>query len=126
MTARLLLDTHVALWWFTAHPRLNPEIQAMIADSECHLSAASIWEVAIKHKLGKLPISPRDLVRAAREAGMCPLVVTHDHGTATAELPPVHNDPFDRLLVAQARVERLRLVTGDATLAGYGGDIAVI
>lgn len=126
MTSRLLLDTQVALWWLTGHPRLNSEMQAMIANSECHLSAASVWEVAIKQKLGKLPISPRDFVRAAHEAGMCPLVVTHDHGTATAELPPVHNDPFDRLLIAQARIERLHLLTGNATLAGYGGDITVI
>lgn len=124
--AALLLDTHVALWWFSAHPRLDPQAQALIADSECHLSAASIWEVAIKFKLGKLPVSPHELVSAARDSGMRALAVTQEHGMATAELPPLHSDPFDRLLVAQARIERLRLVTGDHEIGRYGGDIQLL
>ena len=124
--AHLLLDTHVALWWFTGHPRLDAQAQAMIADSECHLSAASVWEVAIKFKLGKLPVSPRELVAAARESGMRPLAVTQEHGMATTELPPLHSDPFDRLLIAQARYEQLRLVTGDEVFGRYGGDIQLL
>jgi PIN domain nuclease of toxin-antitoxin system len=124
--ARLLLDTHVALWWLTAHPRLGSEAQELIADSECHLSAASVWEVAIKYRRGKLPIAPRELVTAAREAGIRPLPISHEHAAASADLPLLHADPFDRLLVAQARLEQLRFITADQQLCQYGGDIHVL
>lgn len=124
--AVLLLDTHVALWWLSAHPRLDARAQALIADSECYLSAASVWEVAIKFKLGKLPLSPSALVSAALDSGVRPLSVTQEHGMTTAELPPLHNDPFDRLLIAQARVEQLRLLTGDREIGRYGGDIQLL
>ncbi|MCS6787134.1 MAG: type II toxin-antitoxin system VapC family toxin [Thiobacillaceae bacterium] len=124
--APLLLDTHVALWWFTAHPRLTPQMQDTIARSPCHLSAASIWEVAIKHRLGKLTVAPHTLIELAQAANMHCLSVTAEHCAATAELPLLHGDPFDRLLIAQARIERLRLLTCDAALSGYGGDIQVV
>jgi PIN domain nuclease of toxin-antitoxin system len=76
MTSRLLLDTHVALWWFSANPRLNTESLQEIARSECWLSATSVWEVAIKFKLGKLPISPAAFLKAANVGGLRLLTIT--------------------------------------------------
>lgn len=119
----LLLDTNVVLWWLTAHPRLDSASQALIAEAECHLSAASIWEVAIKHKLGKLPLAPKVILDATRKAHISIVPITAEHGIATADLPLLHSDPFDRMLIAQARSEHLTLVTGDRILAQYGNDI---
>lgn len=123
---RLLLDTHVALWWLTAHPRLGSDAKALIADSECHLSAASVWEVAIKFKLGKLPVGPDEVVAAAYRGGIRPLPITQEHASATANLAMLHTDPFDRMLIAQAHREQLRLLTNDARLGLYGGDIQLL
>jgi PIN domain nuclease of toxin-antitoxin system len=123
---RLLLDTHVALWWLTAHPRLGAAAQALIAEAECHLSAASVWEVAIKYKLGKLEIDPHALLNVARTAGFRILPVAAEHSAATAELPTLHGDPFDRLLIAQARLEHLHLLTADDRISQYGGDILLL
>jgi len=123
---RLLLDTHVVLWWLTAHPRLGSDARALIADSECHLSAASVWEVAIKFKLGKLPVGPDDVTAAALRGGILALPITQEHAKATAKLPMLHTDPFDRMLIAQAHREQLRLLTNDARLGLYGGDIHLL
>lgn len=122
---RLLLDTHVALWWFSAHPRLSEGDRALIASSECYLSAASLWEVAIKFRLGKLPVTPDSLLTAARSGAMRLLPITPEHTVATAHLPAIHHDPFDRLLLAQARLERLELLTADGTLAKYGEAVRI-
>ena len=117
--ASLLLDTHVALWWLSGHPRLDSASQALIAEADCRLSAASIWEVAIKFKLGKLDIDPRTLLEAVREANIRLLAVAPEHGAATVDLPMLHSDPFDRLLIAQARQEKLRLLTADQRIGLY-------
>ena len=77
----------------------------MISDAECWLSAASIWEVAIKFRLGKLPMAPDVMLAAARQGGIHLLTVQPEHAAATAALPALHTDPFDRLLIAQARQE---------------------
>jgi PIN domain nuclease of toxin-antitoxin system len=119
----LLLDTHVALWWLTAHPRLDAAARTLITESECHLSAVSVWEVAIKFKLGKLPVAPEALLSVAREAHIGLLSITPEHTVATTALPKLHGDPFDRLLIAQARHERLQLLTADRLLCEYGSDI---
>jgi len=118
--SRLLLDTHVALWWFAAHPRLPEAAREEIGRSECWLSACSIWEVAIKFRLGKLTVAPDALLSAARAGGFRLLPISPEHAVATAGLPDLHADPFDRLLIAQARHENIDLLTADAVMANYG------
>lgn len=118
---RLLADTHVVLWYATDDPRLTAAAaQALEADAgETFVSAASLWEIAIKRSLGKLE-APEDLpVRLTDELGFVPLAVTGEHAWAVRNLPRLHGDPFDRLLVAQAQVERLTIVSADASLAEY-------
>lgn len=122
----LLLDTHVALWWFTADPRLPEAERDLIGCSRCHVSLASLWEVAIKHRINKLPVSPKDFIGAIEAAAMRLLPIQPAHIVATSELPLLHGDPFDRLLVAQSQTESLALLTADARLAAYGGMIRVI
>jgi PIN domain nuclease of toxin-antitoxin system len=123
---RLLLDTHVALWWLSAHPRLNAPAREMIAGAECWLSAASVWEVAIKFRLGKLPVAPDAVLSAARQGGIHLLPVQAEHAVATVALPALHADPFDRLLIAQARSDQLCLLTADAVVASYGESIRLL
>lgn len=123
---RLLLDTHVALWWLTAHPRLDEATRTLIAESECLLSVVSVWEVAIKFKLGTLPVAPDALLAAARSAHIGLLAVTAEHAAATVALPLLHGDPFDRLLLAQAGHEHLQFLTADGVFHDYGGDILFI
>ena len=123
MPPPLLLDTHIALWWFAGHPRLNDEIRTEISQSECWLSAVSVWEVAVKFRLDKLPIAPATFLDAARMGGFRLLTISPEHTVATAELPALHTDPFDRLLLAQARQDRLILLTADAVLLAYGANV---
>ena len=113
---RLLLDTQVALWWLTASPRLSKVSQRLIAQSSCSVSVASIWEVAIKHRLGKLPLSARRFRDEMRSGGALILSVSDEHALATADLPYAHSDPFDRLLLSVAKAEHLVLLTADAAL----------
>jgi PIN domain nuclease of toxin-antitoxin system len=121
---KLLLDTHVWLWMQVSPDRMQPEARARIADgnNEILLSAASGWEIAIKYSLGRLPL-PEDPVsyvpsRMSR-SGTRGLPVQHAHALAVAGLPRLHRDPFDRVLVAQALIEKATLVTADAQLAQY-------
>ncbi|CAB3766973.1 twitching motility protein PilT [Burkholderia sp. MSh2] len=118
---RLLLDTHVFLWIVTNDPKLSARARKLIsAADERFVSSASIWEVAIKSGLGKLDIGVNRLIRAIGASGIRELPVRTVHGAAVRDLPHHHRDPFDRLLVAQARHEPLQLVTADAHLARYG------
>jgi PIN domain nuclease of toxin-antitoxin system len=125
---RLLLDTHAWLWMIARPERLSAEARARLEDpgNELFLSAASAWEISIKYRLGKLelPEPPERLVpsRLARD-GVIPLPVTVDHALRVAALPDLHRDPFDRLLVAQAQLEGLVLVTADPAIAAYGAEI---
>ncbi len=124
---RLLLDTHVALWALVDDPRLNAQVRQRIAsaDTQVWISAASVWEIAIKHGLGRgdMPISARQALAYFDAAGYALLPITAEHTAATAELPALHADPFDRLLVAQALHEPLRLVTHDKQVARYSDAI---
>lgn len=120
---KLLLDTHIVLWWLSAHKRLNADHRALIERAECHVGAASIWEIAIKHRLGELPLAPAELITAIDDAGMLRLPITYEHAAATANLPDLHTDPFDRLLIAQARQERLILLSADDAVCAYGDGI---
>ena len=115
----LLLDTHVLIWWDEGR-RLAAEGRRAIADADSvYVSAASAWEVAIKTGLGRLrPI--RTVEQAVDESGFLELPVTFRHAERVGKLPPHHRDPFDRLLIAQADVEELTLVTRDAVFARYG------
>ena len=111
-----MLDTQVALWWLTASPRLSKASRALVSNSACAVSVASLWEVAIKHKLGKLAVSPRRFRDELQRGGAAILFVSDEHVLATMNLPPSHGDPFDRLLLAVADLEQLELLTADAAL----------
>ena len=118
---RLLLDTHALLWWLADDPRLADRAREAIADpaSSVFVSAAVAWEIAIEQALGRLE-PPEDLsVRLARER-FEELAITIVHALRAGELPPHHSDPFDRVLVAQAELEGLTLVTRNARIAQYG------
>ena len=117
---RLLLDTHVFLWAVAGSARLKPAHRRLSESAdEVQVSAASIWEVAIKVRLGKVEADPQALVEAIGASGFLPLAVKPAHAAAVTSLPDHHKDPFDRLLVAQALTEPLRLLTADAALAAY-------
>ena len=114
---KLLLDTHAALWWLADDARIGSEAERQLSDetNRVLLSAAVIWEVAIKRSLGKLR-APSDLAPTLIAAGAQPLAITLDHVAAVESLPSHHRDPFDRLLVAHAALRGWRLATGDGDL----------
>lgn len=116
---RLLLDTHAFLWWRT--DSLSAPATAAIVDArnDVFLSAASAWEIAIKRNAGRLRLDG-DVAAMAAEDEIDPLDITFEHAMLAGELPLHHRDPFDRLLVAQATVEGLVLVTRDGALSAYG------
>ena len=117
---RLLVDSHVLLWWFEGADRLSTTASAALADgsNELIVSAASLWELAIKQSLGRLSVAV-DLGEHAREQGFQELPVSGQHAAAVRELPLHHGDPFDRMLIAQARFEGLTLVTADRAMSRY-------
>ena len=118
--ARLLLDTHVWLWWQSDDRRLAKTARSAIANAaEAYVSAASAWEMAIKAALGKLH-APEDIADAVDAGGFRELPVYFRHIAALRALPARHRDPFDRLLLAQAHVDGLTLVTADPALSEYG------
>lgn len=115
----LLLDTHAFAWLLDGDARLPASARALIASADLlHLSAASVWEGEIKRASGQLTAPP--FVAAARRVAVPVLAVTADHAEAAAHLPPIHRDPFDRMLVAQARIESLVIVTKDREIGRYG------
>ncbi len=126
----LLLDTHVLLWAAGASPRLTDDARALIEDpaNAVFFSAASLWEVAIKNALGYVDFrfDPRLLRRGLLENGYSELPVRGTHAVAVDVLPPIHKDPFDRILVAQAQIEGLTLLTSDAVVARYPGPIRAV
>jgi PIN domain nuclease of toxin-antitoxin system len=116
----LLLDTHVLLWWLADDPRLTPGMRGAIEDpaTTVALSAVSTWEIAIKMALGKMD-APDDLAVLIRGAGFDELAVTVDDGWAAGRLPRHHDDPFDRMLIAQAVRRGLVVATADRRFAAY-------
>lgn len=122
---RLLLDTHVLLWWLADDRRLGQQARALIAaaDNTVYVSAASAWEISIKRALGKLK-APASLDSTIEDAGFEKLAIEFKHGERAGALPPLHNDPFDRMLIAQALLEELVLVTADKYFTGYGVQLA--
>jgi PIN domain nuclease of toxin-antitoxin system len=123
---RLLLDTHVFLWWLVDDPALRPSIRDAIgtADAAIYVSAATVLEMAIKVAVGKLSPPPIPLAEAIDRCGFQELPITAWHAAAIADLPRHHGDPFDRLLVAQAQAEDLTLVTNDRALKRY--DVTIL
>ncbi|WP_030491532.1 type II toxin-antitoxin system VapC family toxin [Micromonospora chokoriensis] len=122
---RLLLDTHVVLWWLTDDPVLATDIKDRIdTEPDVYLSPVTLWEVAIKQSLGKLA-GPADLAERLRDAELRELPIHHDHAIAAGRLPLIHRDPFDRMLVAQALHEGLTLVTRDDRIQKYDVPILV-
>jgi PIN domain nuclease of toxin-antitoxin system len=121
----LLLDTHVLLWWLADDPRLTSAMREAIADpsTAVMVSAASAWEAAIKAAVGKLTV-PDGLEQEMERHGFDELPVTFEEGLAAGALPPHHGDPFDRMLIAQARVEGLVLATADDAVRRY--DVPVL
>ncbi|MEI8209747.1 MAG: type II toxin-antitoxin system VapC family toxin [Methylococcales bacterium] len=126
----LLLDTHVALWAITDNPKLSQKARELILSprNNVWISAANIWEIAIKHALGKgdMPISGQDAMRYFNKAGYRFLAIEAEHAIAVEDLPLHHHDPFDRILVAQALVEPMRLMTHDSLVAVYSDTIIKI
>jgi PIN domain nuclease of toxin-antitoxin system len=126
----LLLDTHVALWAITDSQKLSQKARDLIASPKTTVwvSAANIWEIAIKHSLGRgdMPVSSQDAMHYFQESGYRFLAVEAEHAIAVEELPAHHQDPFDRILVAQALVEPMRLMTHDPLVALYSDTIIKI
>jgi PIN domain nuclease of toxin-antitoxin system len=124
---KLLLDTHLLLWAAGDPDRLSAAARALIGapENELWFSAASVWEIAIKRGLGRedFQVNPRLLRRGLLDNGYRELPVGSEHAVAIDSLPPLHKDPFDRLLVAQARVEGITLLTADASVAQYPGPV---
>lgn len=127
---RLLLDTHILLWAVVMPERLPADARTTIEDveHELYFSAASLWEVALKFGMGRddFNVDPRLLRRALLENDYSEVAVTGAHAVAVDLLPPIHRDPFDRLLVAQAQIEAMTLVTADETVGRYPGPIQLI
>ena len=117
---RLLLDTHAALWWLSDPEKLTAEARLAIAsiENEVYLSSASLWEIHLKAGKGKLNVPP-SLIEALSEQEIDELKITWKHTERTRTLPPIHLDPFDRLLIAQALEEGLTLVTLDGLIQQY-------
>jgi PIN domain nuclease of toxin-antitoxin system len=120
----LLLDTHVVLWWLTDDLSLSEEIKTRLDhEADVYVSSATLWEVAIKQAIGKLK-EPADLPELICGSGFRELPISFGHATAAGRLPLIHQDPFDRMLVAQARCEDLTLVTRDSRCQQY--DVALL
>lgn len=119
---RILVDSHVALWWLDAHPSLGPKCRSLIEQADMvFFSAVTPWELGIKKALGELSY-PAGLTDTLEAEGFEALSISAGHAEHAATLPPHHRDPFDRMLVAQAQLESLALVTADRDLLPYDVD----
>ena len=122
--ARLLLDTHVLLWWLTDSPELSDDLKDQIeTELEVYVSSATVWELSIKKTAGKLKL-PDDLTGWVERSGLSELPIRLPHGDLAGRLPQIHRDPFDRVLIAQALTEKLTLVTRDGIIHRY--DVPVL
>lgn len=123
----LLVDSHLLIWAASAFGRLSPKAQTLLEDKDNTLffSAASLWEISIKaaRHPDTFKVDPRRMRRNLLNNDWRELPVTSEHGVATFDLPPIHKDPFDRILVAQATVEGFALLTADAVLGTYGSPV---
>jgi len=126
----LLLDTHVALWAITDHPSLSLQAREWIVapSNTVWVSVVSVWEIAIKFGLGRgdMPVSSREALVYFQQSGYRMLSITPEHAVAVEALPRIHQDPFDRLLVAQALSESMRLLSHDAVVARYSDTVVLV
>jgi PIN domain nuclease of toxin-antitoxin system len=123
---RVLLDTHLLLWALGSTSKLSAASRKQIESAEVFVSAASIWEISIKRSVGKLQADPLEVVAAIAPAGFALLPVTGEHAAKIVELPALHTDPFDRMLIAQATIEPMILLTNDEGLRGYGSFVKLV
>jgi PIN domain nuclease of toxin-antitoxin system len=127
---KLLLDTHVLLWAAGSPDQLSPDARTLLEDpnNELVFSAASLWEITIKRSLGRpeFQVDARVLRRGLLDNGYLELSITSEHAVFIDSLPSIHKDPFDRILVAQATVEGITLLTADALIAQYPGPIRAV
>lgn len=127
---KVLLDTHLLLWAAGLPERLSPEARLLLEapDAQLFFSAASLWEIAIKHSLGRadFQVDARLLRRGLLDNGYSELPVASAHAVAIDCLPAIHRDPFDRMLVAQATVEGITLLTSDTLVAQYPGPVRLV
>ena len=124
---KLLLDTHILLWVMQDAPQLGLAARRLLNEAETiHVSSVSLWEIAIKSALGKLKVDQGELDNQLDKIGFAPLPVTWAHTRGLRKLPPLHANPFDRMLVAQASIEPLHLLTHDAALQPYSNLVIVV
>lgn len=125
---RVLLDTRIFVWWLASDRKLPKAAEPIILDpaNEIHVSAGSVWEITVKSGLGQIQVDPALVVAAIAESGFQELPVTSRHAIEVATLPKHHRDPFDRLLVAQSRIEPMHLLTHDRQLAAYGSTVLIV
>jgi PIN domain nuclease of toxin-antitoxin system len=124
---RLLLDTHIYLWYLAASRKLpKPVLDRIEIAQVVYISAASVWEAGIKIKQGKLQVKIKDLIAGIASSGFVELPMAASHSALAASLPEHHRDPFDRMLIAQAMSEPLKLLTADEILCKYSGLVEVI
>ena len=124
---RILLDTHIYLWWLEDHPKLSTEARTLIGDAtEVYVSSASIWEASIKAGIGQRDVDVDALVAEIAGSGFSELQVSARHAAAVRGLADIHDDPFDRILIAQAICEPLRFLTHDGKLKGYSQLVKII
>ena len=119
---KLLIDTHILIWFITEHPQLTNKSKTLIENSQsCFISVASLWEIGIKMSLGKLElrINLDELVKIILESGFAILPINQIHVIKNSELNFFHKDPFDRILIAQALIEDLEIITSDTTFLNY-------
>lgn len=124
---RILLDTHVFLWYIKADRKLTAKSKAMIQNAiEVYVSSASIWEATIKVKIGKLDVKIDDLISAISSSGFLELPITAEHAAATNRLSDHYRDPFNRILLAQAITEPLTFLTADVLLKDYSMLVTIV
>lgn len=119
---KILLDTHVLLWWLAGDRRLPAKAKQVIENPHNNIvvSSVNIWEIVVKHALGRIAIELPELEVAITDSGFLPLDITAKHAIEVGNLPMYHRDPFDRMLIAQCIVERAHLLTHDSALSEYG------
>ncbi len=124
---RLLLDTHIFLWCVNGDKKLTKSTQSrIISADEVYVSSASIWEITIKIKLNKLQGNVNEIVAAIEKSGFLELPITFSHAAAVANLPDIHRDPFDRILIAQSITEPLTFITADEQIKNYSSLVEVV
>jgi PIN domain nuclease of toxin-antitoxin system len=125
---RILLDTHIFVWWLENDRKFPKAADPLILDhaNEIYFSAGSVWKIVIKASLGQIQVDPALVVAAIPKSGFQELPVTSRHAIEVGTLPNHHRDPFDRLLVAQSRIEPMHLLTHDRQLAAYGDTILIV